>query len=310
MNLNDYIVTRRMFYKINDTDEIANFSPEISESLKQTFLADFEQFGQFINRYDQTFELVIGVTNAKSHESDYKRFCGKENCIVIQNWDNINICSTNPIAFFLDMTDSNVIKILMKYFCDRFSKIIFDWSVAKFFTPEQLSLQYEKLLTDNGIAYVNFEIYGGMMNLHIPTIEFELRNIMVDYNIWTKKIDHSQVTTCIKTPYYEIMLKLFEDAYIVKEKVYGYYSVDVQIIVQLIYYQITSGVYLFSSDIINLVKYRDIVKINKEEQKKHILKMLKANNVSMDVSIVDDIYPIPEHPHKPKNKIDSFFIIN
>ncbi len=168
----EFIEKRKVIYEnmYNENGELIDI-----DSIKNNkCIEDFEIFGQIVKKYGLNFDLYIGATNSIDYKSDYERFNGIKNSIVIQNSSNINILNCSPIAFFVDIKDVRIVQLLIKYFENCFENIYFDRSTSKFFDENELALPYNKILTIGGNAYFDIMHKGGLITKGISDDYFEI----------------------------------------------------------------------------------------------------------------------------------------
>lgn len=165
----ELIEIRKLIYS-NAYDEKGELI-DLQQVSKEQILHDLEICGDFFKKNHIDLKLYIGVTNSKNNNSDYARFNGMDNTMVVQNNEPINIFNCSPIAFYIDIKQKIIIDILVEYF--RFSNIIFDWSTAKFFAAEELALPYDKLLLPGGSAFFDLSYFGGLKNIGLLYRDFK-----------------------------------------------------------------------------------------------------------------------------------------
>jgi hypothetical protein len=158
----EFVNIRKFIYDgfYDENGDITN-----TEIFQNRCLIDLEQFGQFVQKYDLKLDFFIGVTNFynlkkdknSEENSDYLRFSGKKNTIVVQNSSPINIFKCDPIGFNLNMNDDNVIQFFNRYFTNSFTNIIIDRATKRLLDKIE-KLDFSKILNIGGKAYFPPEI--------------------------------------------------------------------------------------------------------------------------------------------------------
>ena len=177
---------------ISNEHKTIQYTPLYGEIHHKSFI-DLSNFGIFVQSNHIKLDLFIGVTNIfdrsgksnSSPNSDYQRFNGKRNTMVVQNYYSVNIFKCDPIGFFLDMNDDNVIKVFNEYFPNTFNKIIIDYSTMKMLTKIK-NLAFDKILNIGGKAYIDLA-FNSIPQRQIENNDFfeayvsEKNNLASDY---------------------------------------------------------------------------------------------------------------------------------
>lgn len=113
----------------------------------------FNQFEKYLQRESTNLKDLWLVIGASNKGDDLLRFRGKYDIAITHSHDDIDIYNTGLISLSNEKND--IFDFLNCYLQNKFSKIIFDWSVTKFFNLSETIPKLLSLLEINGELYIN-----------------------------------------------------------------------------------------------------------------------------------------------------------
>ena len=113
----------------------------------------FNQFEKYLQRESTNLKDLWLVIGASNKGPDLRRFKEKYDISITYYHDDIDIYNTELISLSNEKND--IFDFLNCYLQNKFSKIIFDWSVSKFFDLPETIPKLLSLLEFDGELYIN-----------------------------------------------------------------------------------------------------------------------------------------------------------
>jgi len=131
-------------------------------------MAELKELYKTINEKDGNLRMALGVGNKNTdYCDDYNRFRNYDVVMTTDAHSTDHTC-TSPLCLPLDFNGLHIIG-MAKRLKGKFSEIIFDWSVSKFYNGATSKYLLD-LLDDNGILIIDCTIY---MRLLVSKAEME-----------------------------------------------------------------------------------------------------------------------------------------